>query len=451
MRLIHTETLEFKEFFDAQIPKYAILSHRWGDDEITYKDLRKGQAPLNSSGFVKLHNFCKLAAERGFEWAWMDTCCIDKRSSAELTEAINSMYKWYERSEECYVHLSDVRLRPDELSIKDLPADTDWPRHRHKYTSVIARFQRSSWFTRGWTLQELLAPRKLIFFDCLWREIGPRSFLDLDIARATGIDVKWLKITPFETSCASVASRMSWASKRHTSREEDIAYCLLGLFDVSMPLLYGEGGKKAFFRLQNEIMKQTDDESLFAWTADHEIGGMLATHPSCFQKSGDIVRSQWGTPRPPYSVTNKGFQFSIPEHNFSQAFQTSVPEDNAGPSNGTFPVLLCCERGPYTAGKSVVRIHLKTVSPTIHVRIHCGSLFFGDPSRLWLRGQSQESAPKSKVIYIATDLSVEASGMRVRQSQNGSQMFSKSEAKMEDAFPMMDELVEDVSESEAFA
>lgn len=128
MRLLNTVTFQFKTFFDYSIPNYAILSHRWGnqEEEVSHKQLRKNLVPPDSPGLVKIQNFCRLAAERGFPWAWIDTCCIDKRSSAELSQAINSMYKWYELSAECYVYLADVEFSVGELSLKRQSEERFW-------------------------------------------------------------------------------------------------------------------------------------------------------------------------------------------------------------------------------------------------------------------------------------------------------------------------------------
>jgi hypothetical protein len=181
------------------------------------------------AGYSKIRGCCKAAAADGFEYVWIDTCCIDKTSSSELSEAINSMYKWYQEAEVCYVYLADV--------FPDISTSS---------------FAKSRWFTRGWTLQELIAPSSVIFFDAHWRDIGTKASLVKPIAEITGIHIDAL--SNGRVSRFSVAQRMSWASRRETTREEDIAYCLLGIFSINMPLLYGEG-QKAFLRLQEEIMK----------------------------------------------------------------------------------------------------------------------------------------------------------------------------------------------------
>ena len=200
MRLLNTKSHTFKEFFDSEIPVYAILSHRWGDDEITFQDFRKGRN-RDSQGYNKVMRYCTLAEKRGLAWVWVDTCCIDKKSSAELSEAINSMYRWYTNAEECYVYLSDVAWNSQDVK-----------------SSKIS-FIQSSWFTRGWTLQELLAPFKVIFFDSAWVRFGTKENLMTLISAATGITIDQIKF--FDGVC--IAQKMSWVSKRKTSRSEDMA------------------------------------------------------------------------------------------------------------------------------------------------------------------------------------------------------------------------------------
>ena len=289
MRLLNTKSLQFEQFFDSQIPKYAILSHRWGDDEVTFQEFRKG-TKQDGQGYDKVTECCVVADSQGFQWVWIDTCCIDKKSSAELSEAINSMYRWYEGAAECYAYLSDVTW-----DIEDREA------------SKLA-FQASVWFTRGWTLQELLAPPKVMFFDREWKSFGTKKDLSREISAATGISVDHME----SQSSACVATKMSWASSRATSRLEDMAYCMLGLFDVNMPLLYGEGNK-AFVRLQLEIIRKSDDESVFAWTSSRASHGLLAPWPTCFAQSGDIkIHSSLKKKRFPYLMTNQGLEFEVP-------------------------------------------------------------------------------------------------------------------------------------------
>ena len=364
MRLLNTATLSFKDFFDSNIPQYAILSHRWGEQEVSYKELRKGiGAGAGGQGLTKIKECCDLARARGHEWVWIDTCCIDKRSSAELSEAINSMYRWYERAVECYVYMQDVDYCDWELrrlqTLKQMNAKGGG-RGVAAWQSLTARFCRSSWFTRGWTLQELLAPRCVIFYDASWAEIGEKQWLAEEIAGATHIDAAFVKGLKGVRS-ASVAQRMSWASRRTTSRSEDMAYCLFGLFGISLPLLYGEGAAHAFIRLQVEIIRRSKDESIFAWTSDQEFSGLLATEPSFFAGSADVVSSMGrgeGRNRPPYSVTNNGIEFAVPRSHMTTA-------------HPWFPLCLACERESVPGQSIALQFTRYVPSGNQAMRIRC--------------------------------------------------------------------------------
>ncbi|KAJ0301670.1 hypothetical protein COL516b_007646 [Colletotrichum fioriniae] len=252
MRLLNVETRKLQEFV-VNIPRYAILSHTWGDDEVTFQDLDRPDH-TNKRGYVKIDGTCCLAARDGIKWVWVDTCCIDKTSSTELSEAINSMYQWYNESSTCYAYLEDVQQGDDP-------------------SSFDSQFCDSRWFTRGWTLQELLAPKTVEFFDAAWKNLGTRSSLAPKIESITSIPTDFLERNEEYPAIhsAKIAMRMSWAARRQTTRVEDIAYSLLGIFDVNMPLLYGEG-ERAFERLQIEIMKQSSDDSILAWARKGKAG-----------------------------------------------------------------------------------------------------------------------------------------------------------------------------------
>ncbi|ORX99611.1 heterokaryon incompatibility protein-domain-containing protein [Clohesyomyces aquaticus] len=241
MRLLNTKTLQIVEFLGRNIPEYVILSHTWGDEEVIFQDVQQSKVS-EKKGYAKIQGFCKKAAEDGFQYGWVDTCCIDKTSSAELSEAINSMYNWYKGSRICYAYLADFEMTVGGVG--------------DHYRGFIA----SRWWSRGWTLQELLAPETVEFYDSNWNEVGTKLSLQDQIAEITGIDRRILGgADPFGVN---VAVRMSWAAQRETTRIEDQAYCLMGLFRVNMPLLYGEG-KRAFLRLQEEIMRIREDYTLF--------------------------------------------------------------------------------------------------------------------------------------------------------------------------------------------
>ncbi|KAF7515383.1 hypothetical protein G7054_g14604 [Neopestalotiopsis clavispora] len=265
MRLLNSNTLTVHEFHgDDQCPPYVILSHTWGppQQECTLQSMEEP------------------AVQDGFEWAWVDTCCIDKTSTAELSEAINSMFRWYKKAEICYAYISDA--------------------------ATIDDFDKSRWFTRGWTLQELVAPPTMRFYSSSWCELGTKSELKDVLSRITGIDTEVLETGRLGE--VTLAKKMSWAANRQTTRAEDLAYCLLGIFDVTMPLLYGEG-RKSFIRLQEEIMKSGYDFTLFAWSkspicdsllqsnaiqipahpSDRQFSGLLASSPALFTNSTEVV------------------------------------------------------------------------------------------------------------------------------------------------------------------
>ncbi|KAI6143073.1 heterokaryon incompatibility protein-domain-containing protein, partial [Pisolithus tinctorius] len=236
--------------------RYAILSHRWGA-EVGYKEMiglmkmeeRKRDEVRRRDGYQKIIKSCEQAMNDGYKWLWIDTCCIDKRSSSELSEAINSMYRWYQNAQVCYAYLNDVdeSVFPVKRDGNKFHKSNGWP----------------EWFVGGWTLQELIAPRRVEFFNKDWVSIGCKRQLALMLERITHIPRELLK-DGLAGQRFSVAQIMSWAADRKTTRVEDRAYSLMGLFGVSMPMLYGEG-EKAFERLQLEIIRVSNDQSIFAW------------------------------------------------------------------------------------------------------------------------------------------------------------------------------------------
>ncbi|XRM45065.1 hypothetical protein ABZX51_008169 [Aspergillus tubingensis] len=323
MRLLRVSDLKLVEFMSDNIPPYAILSHTWvHDQEVIFEDMLSGTAE-NKPCFTKLKKTAEQAVTDGFEYVWIDNCCIDKRSSAELSEALNSMYAWYQAASICYAYLSDV---PTDVRIHDRDSE----------------FARCRWFTRGFTLQELLAPREVVFFSSEWKAIGRKTELYEVLSTITGIGIQYLS-QEVPLSSASIASRMSWAAKRNTSRPEDVAYCLLGIFNIHMPLLYGEG-ERAYIRLQEEIMRQSDDHSIFAWrdldALPNTLHGLLARSPRHFSFSGKFIPySNWES-LPPYGMTNRGLQIALflkkcfgDEDNYVAAINCPVPPSY---KDGTF-------------------------------------------------------------------------------------------------------------------
>ena len=250
----------------------------------------------------------------GLNWVWIDTCCIDKSSSAELSEAINSMFAYYNRSKLCIAYLGDFL-----------------PQYQNDDGEEVSdkAFGRSRWFTRGWTLQELIAAKRIYFCAQDWSIIGDKDSLRDLLHSITLIDSKVLEYPEMKDDC-SIAQRMSWASKRETTRPEDEAYSLMGIFSVNMPLLYGEGGENAFLRLQLEILKDSTDHSLFTWTVisnkhfqdpsedaaniEH-FGGLLAYSPREFADCGEIrvlYRENPLADEEPYDMTNVGLRIGLP-------------------------------------------------------------------------------------------------------------------------------------------
>ncbi|KAH9915470.1 heterokaryon incompatibility protein-domain-containing protein [Epithele typhae] len=241
MWLIDTEHHSLRKF-DKPPSRYAILSHVWTSNEQDFQFVieRHNRSRLAS----KIIECCRHAKLRGLEWVWIDTCCIDKTNSVELSEAINSMFKWYAGADVCFAYLSDA------------PADED-------PTAIDSKLRLSVWFTRGWTLQELIAPKNVVFFSHDWTMLGTKDLLAKVLEDITRIDIDVLRLQA-PLSSVSVAKRMSWASSRVTTRVEDAAYCLMGIFDINMPTIYGEGSR-AFRRLQEEIMRTSPDQTLFTW------------------------------------------------------------------------------------------------------------------------------------------------------------------------------------------
>lgn len=305
MRLLNATTYKFHEYIGGDVPEYAILSHTWGEDEVTFHDMRAEAPPETwkaKLGWGKIEKCCDQALRDSIQFVWVDTCCIDKSSSAELQEAINSMFRWYEGSTECYAFIADFDTRETNLRL----------------------LRMARWWTRGWTLQELLAPESVRFFDSQWREFGDKVSLRQQVARITGISEATLLGTVVGARQAldrvSVAQRMSWAARRKTTRAEDMAYSLIGVFGVNMPLLYGEGGAAAFHRLQVEIMGSSPDQSLLAWGFARADSGVslwgvsnaLATSPADFEKCGDMLA--WGAARPgdTFGMTQRGLRLKLP-------------------------------------------------------------------------------------------------------------------------------------------
>jgi hypothetical protein len=379
MYLINTTTIKIRLFI-CIIPKYVILSHTWGEDEVTFESMQRPNERTKAlRGYMKIKRCCEQAKQDGYRWAWVDTCCIDKRSSAELSEAINSMYRYYWGAEKCYAYLTDVgdensgdvrdnltdvsdessgngreetassptvpgigEKRGWEYIIYESSADSshdidvgsddavydpqepsvELPRSVRPEREIF-QFLNSRWFKRGWTLQELLAPATLEFYDQEWNMIGTKFSLATFIQVATEIQAQYI-LDRNAMKGASIGLRLSWAPQRDTTRDEDQACCLFGIMGVNMPLLYGEG-KRAFYRLQVELLKNTMDHTIFAWSLGPSSSleaknpcrfvGILATTPRDFQ-STQLADIRPGLPQTiqgsTHDVTNAGLRIVLP-------------------------------------------------------------------------------------------------------------------------------------------
>jgi hypothetical protein len=287
MRALDTTTFELsfngQEYFKSQ--GYAILSHRWLGAEITFQQIEGYSQELRSHTHMrtpqldKIRGACTVARELGLKWMWIDSCCINKESSAELSESINSMFKWYRDSEICITYLQDVILS------SPAPRPTE-PSMFHNSNSQSP----SEWFSRGWTLQELIAPKDMRFFDSNWNYMGTKKSLAIAIESISGVSAAYLiGAQDFREAC--IATKMSWMAGRTTTREEDIAYAMLGLFNITMTPQYGEG-QYAFLRLQHELLSKTTDESLFAWQMPDPSTGTQFNIAS--SSEADWSPDEWG-------------------------------------------------------------------------------------------------------------------------------------------------------------
>ncbi|KAF8546056.1 HET-domain-containing protein [Imleria badia] len=282
--------------------KYAIFSHRWGEEEPEFRDMSSkihGPRPTPEGlGFEKLRRFCNKAREYGCEYVWSDTCCINKESSSELEEAIRSMYRWYRDAFVCIVYLAK------SSSVKD--------------------FAREPWFTRGWTLQELLAPERLRMYGKDWDPVCPKAeevrggddfpfpndklsdFMLQPISKITHIHPFNIRDFNLRSQRLMVSTKMRWASKRKTTRVKDIAYSLLGIFDIMIPIAYGLG-ERAFQRLLEAIAHHSGDPSFFAWAGPCSRYSLaLPASPACYQT---VVPKPYG--EHDYTIHKRGIQLKL--------------------------------------------------------------------------------------------------------------------------------------------
>ena len=340
IRLLNTRTLRFVWVTDPDQVDYAILSHVWSvHGEQSFEDVDSVISPTSNRHISeKIRRCCAYALAEGYEFVWIDSCCINQTSSAELSEAINSMYKWYQSACQCYAYLHDVD-------------DSDRPYER------TSQFRSSVWFTRGWTLQELIAPSAVVFLTRNWKPIGTKDALAGVVEEITGISTNILRGLQ-SPDAVSVARRMSWASRRKTTRVEDEAYCLMGLFGIHMPTIYGEGSH-AFVRLQEAILRQLPDDTLFSWgkrlpllrdeASDLDgirshpdyYGRLFAPSPRQFEDGSELwpipheelmarLEMVDDSPQTPstYSITRLGVQAELPILSFHRLRYQQLPDSS---------------------------------------------------------------------------------------------------------------------------
>ncbi|KAL8365583.1 hypothetical protein RB595_004413 [Gaeumannomyces hyphopodioides] len=375
MRLIRVSDLTLHWFGGERVPPYAILSHVWGPDEALFGDIKNGTF-RDRAGFAKLASFCRQAAEAGYEYGWSDTCCIDKSDSAELSEAINSMFRWYQNSDVCYAYLEDVHVT-------------------HDRDDLDGAFQKSRWFTRGWTLQELIAPPFVWFYTASWTEIGSRLGLKDAIASSTNIHAALFE--EGRLSEFSLAQQLSWAAGRETTRPEDRAYSLLGLLGVAMSPIYGEGAVKAFRRMQTELLKdgaRWGDDSILAH-AGHEV---LARSPDDFKASGSIERG-FGYGR--VGNTSRGVELRtrvLNTESMNPARRTQLFTANYRLQPGHLAILSC----KLHHGESIVAISLSRHEDSIFFK-SSSSILSGGPAFVALGPKDVDGVAEQHIVLDTSE------------------------------------------------
>ncbi|KAG2353482.1 heterokaryon incompatibility protein-domain-containing protein [Suillus spraguei] len=232
---------------------YVMLSHRWEGTEPLLHDIQ-GKVVYDLDpvgGIAKLQSFCETARDKGYRWAWVDTCCIDQTNNVEVQQSVNSMFIWYRHSTLTIIYLSDVPP-----------------------SSQPGALANSAWNTRGWTVQEFLAPRLVLFYQKDWspylddRSPNHKDSLVImkEMGDATGIDAQAL--IAFRPGMRDAREKLQWVSARVTTWQEDIAYSLFGIFGVRLPVIYGEKKQSALGRLLQEVVAQSGDISALDWVGE---------------------------------------------------------------------------------------------------------------------------------------------------------------------------------------
>lgn len=370
MHLIRTDGTFVIHQFDAprlwrdRSKPYAILSHTWASnnaDEVSFQDMKNIDQAKTKPGWEKIDETCKKAARDKIPYIWIDTCCIDKTGPHDQIQGeINSMYQYYAQAEVCYVLLSDVPGSCPQLTDREKLKEI-FPYNKRTWAQCI---ERSRWFTRGWTLQELIAPKRIEFYNRRWRWIGSLKGGLLDtVSKTTSIPKETLEKKPGASlEYYTIAQRMAWAANRQTTKPEDMAYCLVGIFNVTLPAVPGEG-IRAFERLQKEIIKQSRDHSIFAWNwrsgFKRKLSGnesLFAPHPRFFATHEPIVplketREKTYRHEHTFEMTNGGLEITLP-----------IITDNskAASSKKRLALLNCCYRDS-KGGKERIALLVKEV------------------------------------------------------------------------------------------
>lgn len=372
MRLLNTENYHLQEFTsELETPGYAIFSHTWEDEEVLFDDLEDLSRAETKKGYKKFSSFCRQAQQDGYTWVWIDNCCIDKSSSAELSEAINSMFRWYEYSQVCYTYLADAA--GDKIE------------------------ENCRWVFRGWTLQELIAPSEVLFYNRDWRFLGRKTGLAAELAEITTISIDLLSYS-FEyvgvsmrgaLNSFSVATRMAWASMRTTTRVEDAAYSLMGIFEVNMPLLYGEG-TNSFQRLQQEIINKSDDTSILAFTANTFNRFLLASHPSDFK---DILLNV-------HNIAGGKSSISLGKSEININILLCPANNPQDPNTLFYAIFDCCFEKDYLARPAILLKKIQK-NPQWFTRLYYSALYC--ISRNQDRSKVTNPTYSSKKYYHTTD------------------------------------------------
>lgn len=381
MWLIDTTTFKLCHVSNVTKEAYAILSHTWNKSELSFLDVQDLSRAKLDERFGKIRSTCHIACSKKIKYAWIDTCCIDKSSSAELSEAINTMFRWYKLSQICYVYLDDFEPLPPSLQERD------------RISLVEARLRKCRWFTRGWTLQELIAPNNMEFFDRDWCFIGAKEDLGPLLSRITKVDLGVLENNS-TLSSIPIGRKMAWAAGRETTREEDRAYSLLGIFDINMPLLYGEG-EKAFTRLQQQIASEYSDLSLFAWQSESDVNNETTQFSGVFATSPDHFRHCYSLRQhgdqfhyvKEFAITNSGLRINA----------NLLCKDPSSESNFLLD-LDCIERSCRTEDKNQwLAIRITKVGSTF-VRWQPQSVTTADSRNAWVSPSTAETSN----VYIQT-------------------------------------------------